>query len=49
MLWLTAAALLSDSLVQSQGLLEVLSPPSSIKMDNIQHSKIPRDTGYQIG
>ena len=39
------------TIVQSSGLLEVLSPPGSSlsKMENFQHSLIPSDQGYQVG
>ena len=31
------------------GILEVISPPSSIKLDSLQHSIVPKDSGYRIG
>ena len=35
--------------VRSQGLLEILSPKSDIKLSMFRHSKIPEGSGYQIG
>ena len=50
-IFLTTIIIFIPTLVQSSGLLEVLSPPgtSLSKMENFQHSRIPRDQGYQVG
>ena len=43
------AILLAANLCNGQGLLEILSPPSELKLTHFWHSKVPNHFNYQVG
>lgn len=42
----TAIILLQNASLVQSGHLEIISPPSGLKLENLQHTKVPKGSGY---